>query len=251
MLKGRVEMSWKDLKIAKKLYIGFGVVLILAMAVGYVGWNGLTTVGEMVTNADDANRLIKWAKDCRQQEKNYIMRDDMQYVERVHETLADMYKQVDETKARFKDQVDVVAIEEAQDRTKEYEAAFDDWVRLHHEGATAMETMVVAARVVNEEATKLRVGQRDAMQAQLLAQDAHAKLADRWGKADDANRMIRFMLECRQQEKNWIIRKNDEYAEQVLAHIDDLVEQCSTTRAKMRQKINHDQIDAIVAAVNE
>jgi methyl-accepting chemotaxis protein len=244
-------MSWKDLKIAKKLYIGFGIVLVLAMAVGYVGWNGLTTVGEMVTNADDANRLIKWAKDCRQQEKNFIMRGDQMYVERVHETATKMYAQADETKARLQDQADIAALELSRAETKKYEAAFDQWVEYRAEAEVAMETMVEAARKVNVEAGALREGQKESMMNELLQKETHAKLAERLEKADDANRLIRYMLECRQAEKNWIIRKNDEYAETVLGIIDGFVDQCQVTRAKMRQKLNLDQIDAIVAAVGE
>ena len=244
-------MSWKDLKIAKKLYIGFGIVLVLAMAVGYVGWNGLTTVGEMVTNADDANRLIKWAKDCRQQEKNFIMRGDQMYVDRVHETAAKMYAQADETKARLQDQADIAALELSRAETKKYEAAFNQWVEYRAEAEVAMETMVEAARKVNVEAAALREGQKESMMNELLQKETHAKLAERLEKADDANRLIRYMLECRQAEKNWIIRKNDEYAETVLGIIDGFVDQCQVTRAKMRQKLNLDQIDAIVAAIGE
>ena len=244
-------MSWKDFKIAKKLYIGFGVVLVLAAAIGYVGWDGLTTVANNVTNADDANRLSKWAKDCRQQEKNYIMRNDMMYVDRVHETTAKMYAQADETKARFEDQADVAAIETAAKQTKDYEASFNDWVRLRGEAETAMETMVQAARKVNEEAAKLRASQRQQMEDELAQGVGHLKLAARWAKADDANRLIRYMLEIRQAEKNWIIRKSDDYAEAVLSHVNDFVEQCNTTRAKMRQQINLDQLDAIIAAARE
>ncbi|MCK4607632.1 MAG: methyl-accepting chemotaxis protein, partial [candidate division Zixibacteria bacterium] len=216
-------MSWKNLKIAKKLYIGFGVVLILAAAVGYVGWNGLGNVSEMVTNADDANRLIKWAKDCRQQEKNYIMRDDMMYAEQVRETATQMYAQIDETKTRFQDKADVAAIEAAYGHVKEYEVAFDDWVKYRQEAATAMETMVAGARVVNEEAGALRESQKSAMEQEFLQKQDHQKLAERWTKADDANRLIRYMLECRQAEKNWLLRKNDEYAEAILTTIDQFV----------------------------
>ncbi|MCD6248955.1 MAG: methyl-accepting chemotaxis protein [candidate division Zixibacteria bacterium] len=244
-------MSWKDLKIAKKLYIGFGVVLVLAMAIGYVGWDGLTTVNDRVTNADDANRLIKWTKDCRQQEKNYIMRDDMMYVDRVHETSAKIYELADNLKARFEDPVDIKAIETTYDYMKVYETAFDSWVKLRHDAAAAMETMLASARIVNEESVALKDSQRDQMQAELLAQETHKKLADRWSKASDGTRLIRYMLECRQAEKNWIIRKNDEYAEAVLAKIDEFVEQCNTTRAKMKQQANLDQMDAIIVAIGE
>ena len=154
-------MSWKDLKIAKKLYIGFGIVLVLAMAIGYVGWNGLTTVGEMVTNADDANRLIKLAKDCRQEEKNFIMRLDKKYADEVHELTAQMYAQIDETKARFVDQADITAIELSRTETKNYEKAFDQWVEYEAEAEVARKTMVEAARKVDEEAAALREGQKE------------------------------------------------------------------------------------------
>ncbi len=244
-------MSWKNLKIAKKLYIGFGTVLILATAIGYVGWNGLITVEQMVTNADDANRLIKWAKDCRQQEKNYIMRGDQKYVDQVHETVDKMYAQADETKARFVHQDDIVAIEEARGYTKDYVSAFDDWVTIRNEAEIALEGMVAAARIVNEEAGALREGQKQKMEEEFLQGVVHAKLAERWGKADDANRLLRYMLETRQAEKNWIIRKNDEYAETVLTTINEFVEQCESTRSKMNQQVNLDQIDAIIAAVRD
>ncbi len=244
-------MSWKNLKIAKKLYIGFGIVLILAMAIGYVAWDGLNTVQQKVTNADDANRLIKWAKDCRQQEKNYIMRGDQKYVDQVHETVDKMYAQADETKARFMRQEDIAAIEESRGYTKDYLAAFDDWVSIHHDAEIALENMVAAARIVNKEAGALREGQKQKMEEEFTQGVVHAKLAERWGKADDANRLIRYMLETRQAEKNWIIRKNDEYAETVLTTIDGFVEQCEKTRSKMKQQLNLDQIDAIIAAVRD
>ena len=56
-------MSWKDIKISKKLYIGFGLVLALTMLTGYIGYNGLNTYSQKVANANDANRLVKWVKD--------------------------------------------------------------------------------------------------------------------------------------------------------------------------------------------
>ena len=244
-------MSWKDFKIAKKLYIGFGSILVLGLAIGYIGWSGLEDVALRVENADDANRLIKWGKDCRQQEKNYIMRDDMKYVEQVHETAVRMYELADDLKERFQDPTDIALLATTYDQIKGYESAFNNWVRLNQEAATAMESMVTQARIVDEESVALKISQRSKMQEELLAQVTHENIADRWGKASDASRLIRFMLECRQAEKNWLLRKNDEYAEAALAKIDEFVEQCNSTRAKMKQQVNLDQMDAIIVAVNE
>ena len=44
----------KNLKIAVKLALGFGLVLLLAIIVGVVGFTGLSTVNKEVIVADDA-----------------------------------------------------------------------------------------------------------------------------------------------------------------------------------------------------
>ena len=85
-------MNWKDLKIAKKLYVGFGVVLLLSILVGYVGYNGLSTVGQKVENADDANRLVKWVKDMATMRAEYMSTQDEQYYKDAVETIKQMVR---------------------------------------------------------------------------------------------------------------------------------------------------------------
>ena len=70
---------FKDMKLGMKIAGGFAIVLILTAIVGYVGYNGLGGVTDIVDKADDGNRLIKLAKDCRVEEKNFIMRGDKKY----------------------------------------------------------------------------------------------------------------------------------------------------------------------------
>ncbi len=45
-------MNWKDLKIATKLYVGFGITMTLALIVGIVAYNGISSVSG---TADEAN----------------------------------------------------------------------------------------------------------------------------------------------------------------------------------------------------
>ncbi|MBK7091913.1 MAG: MCP four helix bundle domain-containing protein [bacterium] len=47
-------MSWKDIQIGKKLYIGFGIVIVLTIIVGYVGFSGLNTVERRAGNVNFA-----------------------------------------------------------------------------------------------------------------------------------------------------------------------------------------------------
>ncbi len=244
-------MSWRNLKIGKKLYIGFGLVLVLTVAIGYIGYDGLTSVGRTVELADDANRLIKFAKDCRTQEKNFIMRGDQKYTDQVHKTVADIYQQIDETHAAFDDQNDKDAIMHVKKDVQGYETAFDGWVGLYADGEKALEEMETAARDAMTQCEDLRVGQKEQMNKEFADKVEHGKLNERIGKADDANRLVKYVLECRRAEKNYVIRKDEKYADQVREVSDQMIDQAVLTATTMKQKVNLDQIDAIIAAVQD
>ena len=69
--------GFKNLKIWMKLAIGFGIILVLTTAVGYVGWSGLSGTETIVGKADDANRLIKQALNARLEQKNFMAEKTM------------------------------------------------------------------------------------------------------------------------------------------------------------------------------
>ncbi|MBW1803163.1 MAG: HAMP domain-containing protein, partial [Deltaproteobacteria bacterium] len=234
-------MSWKNLKIAKKLYIGFGIVLILATAIGYVGWNGLTTVEQLVTNADDANRLIKWAKDCRIEEKNFIMRGDKKYQEENNETMESIHAQITETKARLQDPADIALIEDCDQFATEYKIAYDEWIVLWDEQQTLETQMLNSAREFQTELEAFREDQKAKLQAELLAGVTGDALVERITKADDGNRLIKWAKDCRVQEKNYIMRGDKKYQEEndeTMANIYALLEDMKL-RFKDPKNIEH------------
>ena len=93
----------KNFKVSTKLGVGFAIVVLLAAGVGYVGYSGLGSTTAIVDKADDANRLIKYAKDCRQQEKNFMIRTDKKYQEENDATMKEIYAQIETTMAKLKD----------------------------------------------------------------------------------------------------------------------------------------------------
>ena len=75
----------KDMKLGAKIGGGFAIVLVLLAVVAFTGYSGLTGVEDRVEKTDDVNRLIKQVMETRQQEKNFIIRGDKKYVDRVAE----------------------------------------------------------------------------------------------------------------------------------------------------------------------
>jgi len=104
-------MSWKDLKIAQKLYIGFGSVLLLTLLTGYAGYNGLNNFSASVTNSDDAGTLAKWIKDVAVARRDYYLSNDEKHVETIKNTIVEMTKTMEAMKTRLDTQGEKDAIE--------------------------------------------------------------------------------------------------------------------------------------------
>jgi methyl-accepting chemotaxis protein len=80
-----------------------GADLCVCHVVAFVGYNGMSGVVDRVEKADDANRIVKNILGIRQQEKNFIIREDHKYVKEVKDLLGEFNKQLGETKAKLTD----------------------------------------------------------------------------------------------------------------------------------------------------
>ena len=74
---------FKNMKLASKLYLGFGIVVVIAAVLGYMGYSSLGNVGHKVLIGDEANRSIKIVNDARLAEKNFIIRGDEKYAKQM------------------------------------------------------------------------------------------------------------------------------------------------------------------------
>ena len=158
---------FRNMRLGTKIAGGFGVVLLFTAIVGVVGFRGLKSVSVIVDKADDGNRLIKQAKDCRQQEKNFMLRKDKKYQTDNDATMQEIYDQIDATMAKLKDPADEEMLGQVEKAAQAYKANFDGWVTLSDQQDQQEQAMVDNARAFIEECQKVRVGQKDKAQKAL------------------------------------------------------------------------------------
>jgi len=72
---------------------------------------------------------------------------------------------------------------------------------------------------------------------------------DRVIKADDTNRLVKYTLETRRAEKNYILRGGENYLSEVRNGIQRILDQTKTTKERFNQLINQNQMDTITSAV--
>ncbi|MCD4730893.1 MAG: methyl-accepting chemotaxis protein, partial [Bacteroidales bacterium] len=241
-------MKFNDLKLSVKILGGFAIVLVLLIVVAYVGYNGLAGVVDRVEKADDVNRLVKEILETRQQEKNYIIRGDDAYAKKVDEDVKKIISQCMATKEKFnqklnKDQMDLVIA-----KVKEYQKAFHSYVDLHHQKDKAMTQMRDKAHVTLTQGEAIRKDQKDQLARGRM--DSEVFLKDKLAKADDANRMIKWFLDARKNEKEFIISNGDQKWK---ANVDEGVARILELAADLKSRFKHahniEQIDEVIDAV--
>jgi methyl-accepting chemotaxis protein len=237
---------FKNMKLATKLYSGFGLMVVITAGLGYMGWANLAKVAAGVENADDANRLLRLAKDCRIQEKNLMLRGDKKYQKENDETMASIYEQVDTVRAKLRDQEDINTIMTVKAEGEAYKNGLDRWVDLWDLQQEQEKKMVEAARVFVAECDAVRAEEKAELNQ--IQTEGAASLADTLGKADSANRIIKLARHCRQQEKDFVLRNDEKHVEAVRETTDQMVQLAEQMKAKFDEQANRDQVDRVIAA---
>ena len=75
-------------------------------------------------------------------------------------------------------------------------------------------------------------------------------ITDRVVKADDVNRIVKLIQDIRQNEKNFIMRGDKKYAENVHTGIDAIIAQANETKMRFKQNANKEQMDAIISNID-
>ena len=246
------------MKIGSKILCGFVVVVLIAAIIGYTGYSSMSTVVDRVDKADDANRLVKDVLKARQQEKNFQLRgydlqgsDTEHSIQKLNTVVEGAHAQIAQTKAKFNSVDNIAQMDALSEELDKYEASIAEFEDIYDEQEDAKMIMVEKARIVEAECDALRISQKEQLDADLASGKSTAELTDRIGKADDANRLIKYAESTRVAEKNYMLRKEEKYAAEWRSLVDDIDSQCRTTRAKFNQQVNLDQIDTITKALGE
>jgi methyl-accepting chemotaxis protein len=242
---------FKNMKLGTKIAIGFGVLIIISIVIGYFGFNGLQNVIERVNKADVGNRLIKDSLIMRITAKNYIEREKKEYIQSLDEKFDDIEKKGNAFLAMFNRMELKNIIKNNLENAKQYQAEFKNYVSTVETKIKNDENMVKSGRVVLKECEKLRLTQKNKMKELLKQKNVEQAIVDRINKADEANRLIKEFYEIRRHEKNFIIRKEQVYVDRVKEQLQSLISRASVLKEKMKNKDSIEQMNNVLKAANE
>ncbi|OEU84811.1 MAG: hypothetical protein BA865_12720, partial [Desulfobacterales bacterium S5133MH4] len=242
---------FNNLKLGTKIVSGFAIMLVLLTVVAFVGYNGMSGVVDRVEKADDANRIIKDVLRIRQQEKNFIIREDHQYVEKVKDMLGELNNQLGETKAKLTDKHHREMIDKGFADAKGYEKAFGNYVEFHDQKIAAEEKMIKFAREAQAGANELKDQQESKLEDAVHNGTTGAELKDRIEKTEAANHLVQSMLVLRADEKNYMIRHDKKYVASAHDRLDENLGLINDHKSSFKDTRTLALLDRIISQLNQ
>ncbi|MBI9088349.1 MAG: chemotaxis protein [Desulfobacterium sp.] len=213
---------------------------------------GAVKLADKLAKADDANRLIKWFIDARKNEKEIILSNGAEkYKQRIDKTFGKINALAADLKSRFKRRETIARIDTVIDGMNKYQQAYQRLYDNARTGAGIQAPLAEIRRIapsILQELETIRADQKTQLTA--IRKDADAFLDDKLAKADDANRLIKWFIDARKNEKEFIISNGDpQWMANVDADIAKILSLARDLKSRFKQANNIAQVNAIITAI--
>ncbi|PWC34681.1 HAMP domain-containing methyl-accepting chemotaxis protein [Azospirillum sp. TSO35-2] len=234
--------------IGTRIALGFATVLLLTVAVAFVGWNSLSTYAERVDLAAHTAELDARLKSVRLEEARFVTERDPKAAASVPGMLDTLNAKAQDIRAALTDGEGVRLVGEIQSGIAGYRSAFANFVAQDAEAHARTAGMETRARALREIAEKIGAQQSERYDLNMASQkDADAELRHSVETAERANRVIERVLEARRQQSELRRSGAPALADQIATALDELV-QTTDTVAKDLLGTNDEDLAGRIAA---
>ena len=208
---------FKKMKLSSKI-VSLAVILILLTGfVAAIGYRSLSSVVNSVSKVNDVNDLVQDLSAIRQQEKDFIILGDRLHGDKVHKSLEQLKKGTIAIKNKFDQKKDKEKIAMVSNQLSAYGAAFDAYDHLETRKDETMAKMQDKTRTAMEKLEDIESDQ-DKQLAE-SRKDLERFLNESLAIVDDANLIVKHVLEARIAEKDYLLTGNNEAFERSIGTI--------------------------------
>jgi len=187
--------TFRNLKMGVKIFGGFSIVLILMIIVAIFSYNGLSGVVHRASNKDKVGKLTQSFYRARQHEKNFIMRKDSSYVDKLKQELSYLTNEARQLKRIFNDKQVIEYMDQVIQAAGNYENAFNQFSNLRQQKEQRMQEMRDKAKSVRTYCDTIEKVQVD--QLKKMREDNAVFIKHKIARADDANQLVKMALNAR------------------------------------------------------
>ena len=199
----------------------------------------------VLTKYDAANRIIIRTLEARKEEKNFFIKGDERYTKNVEKRLDQILSTIT---TRFTGSDDAFLVDILTDAAETYREAFHSYVKAVKQQHIIEDTMVAAARTLEDEAKAIRRAQEQELVA--LLDEAELFLDNTLTGVDAANQLMQWFLDARMNEKDVIISGEQEDLSAVRGQIDRILVLTDELRAQLIIDRNIQSLEQAVISIH-
>jgi methyl-accepting chemotaxis protein len=218
-------MDFKKMKLGKKLGLGFGVVLVLALIANLIGLIGFVKVLDRLDKGEEAKEIVEQVLEMRRHEKDYIIRKKDEYItevnNRVNNILDVANNSIQKNNSENKKIVESIGL---------YKESFDMYVKIEEQKSLALNVMRESGDIVVNDLNNLQKNL-------LTAQNNDKYLTE---KIVLVNSSLQLFLELRKAEKDIIIFGDKSYFDKHMQLYDETNNRLTELINKLKDSENLD-----------
>lgn len=246
---------FKGLKLRTKIFCGFLAVLTMVAAGAGLTYRGLGAVANRADAADDMNLLVRNILDARRHEKNFIIRGDDSYMTKVDEIIAASGKIADHSREQASEEEHKKRTENIASQAAAYSKAFHSFVEMRKKKAAVQADMEEKAKSAVEQSENIIMslkGQLSGLERELgpansgTTDELTGKLNGAMDMMEDANRIIRLLLEARNNEQEFIQSGDKARKDAVEARLGRLLTFAAALKGKCKDPGDLQAIEKII-----
>ncbi|SMH59926.1 methyl-accepting chemotaxis protein [Azospirillum agricola] len=210
--------------IGTRIALGFATVLLLTVAVAFVGWNSLRTYAERVDLAAHTAELDARLKSVRIEEARFVTERDAKAATSVPVMLDALRGEAQDTRAALAAGEGLRLVDDILAGIDGYRAAFANFVAQDNEAHTRTASMETRANALKDNAEKIGRQQSDRYDQNMVSQkDADTAVRHSGETAERANRLIERVQEARRLQSEYLRTGATLLPDRIAAAIDELV----------------------------
>lgn len=241
----------KNLKLSSKIFCGFALIMVFLSIVAYMGFKGLSDVVSSVDKADDVNRIVKIILETRRQEKNYIIRGEASYIQRVEDNIKSLVEQAADTKTKFKHAANQDQMTQVTDAAMSYIHFFREFVDLNNRKVeevnllrATMTQVFDQCNLIRSELTEKGFGGKVPLPGTDMSGLEYSGYAG-------TGRLIELLFETIRNEKEFIVSGNDsQWSDKVNSGLSEILDASANLRAGLHQDAAIQAINTVISLVN-
>lgn len=243
-------MRLGNVKLGTKIAGGFAILLVMLAVISAAGLSSLSIILDRWLKADVANEMVKDILDSRRHEKNFVIRNDVNYIKKVDEIAAGFRNKAQQAASLDGSPEEKQALVQASEEIGKYLAAFHAFAAGKKEQDEALAEMGARLQATLVEAEGLADIQRAVLDELMRSRDTDSIEAVKEQKArvDSVGRILKLCYEIRGFEKEYITTGEEKYKARVESRLAEVLSQGESLRSRFKLQGELAQLSKVVEA---